>query len=308
MAEFTVLGLRVVRAVARHGSFSTAGEWLGYTQSAISRQVALMEQVAGCPLFERHARGAVPTEAGRVVVRHAEVVLGELHAARQSLSDLDGPRGGRLRVGAFSTAMAALVPEAIAAATGTDPRFQVVLREGLSSTLLAAVARGRLGLAVVTPPEQPPAGVSLTTLVDDPLLVAVPRDHRLAGRGPVPVAELRAERWVAASADPRSTLLGAWVDAPWEPDVSLVARDWMAKVGLVAAGLGVTVVPGIAVPALPPTVAVVGIDHPRAVRPVVVAVPADSAGERNRRLFTEALTDSAAELSARVRRRARRDR
>lgn len=243
-----------------------------------------------------------------MVVRHAEAVLGELDVARRSLSDLDGSRGGRLRVGAFSTAMAALVPGAIAAATEIDPRLQVVLREGLSSTLLAAVARGRLGLAVVTPPVQVPAGVSLTTLVDDPLLVALPRDHRLAGRGRVPPEELRDERWVAASTDPRSTLLGAWADGAWEPDVSLVARDWMAKVGLVAAGLGVTVVPGIAVPALPPTVAVVGIDHPRAVRPVAVAVPADAEGERSRLLFTEALTDCAAELSVRMRRRVRRSR
>jgi DNA-binding transcriptional LysR family regulator len=305
MAEFTVVGLRVVRAVARHGSFSTAAEWLGYTQSAVSRQVALMEMVAGRPLFERHARGAVPTEAGRVVVRHAEAVLGELDAARQSLSGLDGPRGGRLRVGAFSTAMSALVPGAIAAATETDPRLQVVLREGLSVTLLAAVARGRLGLAVVTRPEHSPSGVTLSTLVEDPLLVALPRDHRLAGRGRVPTSELRDERWVAGSTDPRSTLLGPWADAAREPDVTLVARDWMAKIGLVAAGLGVTVVPGIAVPALPPTVAVVGIDHPRAYRPVSVALPADAAEERNRRLFTEALMDSAAELSARVRRRLR---
>jgi DNA-binding transcriptional LysR family regulator len=201
--------------------------------------------------------------------------------------------------------MAALVPGAIAAVAETDPRLRVVLREGLSSTLLAAVARGRLGLAVVTPPEQPPDGITLTVLVEDPLLVAVARDHRLAGRGRVPASELRTERWVAASADPRSTLLGAWADGAWEPDVALVARDWMAKVGLVAAGLGVTVVPGIAVPALPPTVAVVGIDHPRAVRPVAVALPADVAGERSRRLLTEALADSAAELSARVRRRLR---
>jgi DNA-binding transcriptional LysR family regulator len=305
MAEFTVVGLRVIRAVARHGSFSTAAEWLGYTQSAVSRQVALMELAAGRPLFDRHARGAVPTEAGRVVVRHAEAVLGELDAARQSLSDLDGPRAGRLRVGAFSSAMSALVPGAIAAATEADPRLQVVLREGLSSTLLAAVERGRLGLAVVTTPEQPPGGVTLTTLVDDPLLVALPRDHRLAGRGRVPASELRDERWVAGSADMRSTLLGPWTESAWEPDVPLVARDWMAKIGLVAAGLGVTVVPGIAVPALPATVAVVAIDHPRAVRPVAVAMPADAADERNRRLFTEALVDSAAELSARVRRRLR---
>ncbi|MEU0542089.1 LysR family transcriptional regulator [Nocardia sp. NPDC005978] len=305
MAEFTLVGLRVVRAVTRHGSFSTAAEWLGYTQSAVSRQVALMEQAAGRPLFERHARGVVPTEAGRLVVRHAEGVFSELDAARQALGDLDGSRGGRLRVGAFSTAMAALVPDAIAAVTTADPRLHVVPREGSSASLLTALARGRLDVAVVTLPDRTPDGVSLITLVNDPLLVAVPHDHRLAGRGQVSPAELRDLRWVAGSADVRATLLGAWADSPWEPDIRFGVRDWMAKLGLVAAGLGATIVPGIAVSALPPTIAVVGIDHPRAIRSVTLATPTGTDEVAYRGLFTEALVDSAAQLSARVRRRLR---
>jgi DNA-binding transcriptional LysR family regulator len=109
MGDFTIVGLRVVREAAMSGSFSTAAENLGYTQSAVSRQIALMEQAAGRALFERHARGVRPTAAGRIVVRHADAVLGELGTARHDLDTLAARPPALLRVGAFSTAMAVLV-------------------------------------------------------------------------------------------------------------------------------------------------------------------------------------------------------
>lgn len=305
MSEFTVVGLRVVREAARHGSFSMAAERLGYTQSAVSRQIALMEQAAGQALFERQARGVQPTEAGRVVVRRAEAVLGELHAARQDLQDLGARPPGRLRVGAFSTAMAALVPRAIAALVRQEPHTQVPLREGVSPGLLTSVARGRLDLAVVTPPEHLPEGVEVTPLLDDPLLVAIALGHPFAGRASVTTAALRNERWIAGSAEPGSTLLGAWTDSSWQPDIAFVARDWVAKLGLVSAGLGITVVPGLAVPALPPTIAVVRIDHPAAVRTTALAHRSGMPDDRRQQGFTEALRDTAAELSAEVRHRLR---
>jgi DNA-binding transcriptional LysR family regulator len=301
MGEFTVVGLRVVREAARHGSFSTAAEKLGYTQSAVSRQIALMEQAAGRPLFERGARGVRPTEAGRVVVRRADTVLGELQATRQDLQDLSARPAGRLRVGAFSTAMAALVPRAIAAYGERAPGVQVPLREGLSPGLLSALSRGRIDLAVVSRPQRPPEGAELIPLLDDPMFVAMGRGHALATRASVTAAELRGERWIAGSAEPGSTLLGAWSDSAWRPDIAFVARDWVAKLGLVAAGLGVTVVPGLAVPALPPTVAVVRIDDPAAVRPTAVA----HRPHAQRDAFVEALRDAAADLAAEVRHRLR---
>ncbi|WP_433338005.1 LysR family transcriptional regulator [Spirillospora sp. CA-294931] len=296
MSEFTVVGLRVVREAARHGSFSTAAERLGYTQSAVSRQIALMERAAGQVLFERGARGVRPTAAGRVVVRYAESVLGELQAARQDLRDLGARPAARLRVGAFSTAMAALVPRAIAVMAAREPQVRIPLREGLSAALLTSVARGRLDLAVVAVPE----GVDgLVHLVDDPLFIAVAPGHPLAGEASVDPALLRRERWIAGSADPASSLLGAWAD---RPEVAFVARDWMAKLGLVAAGLGITVVPGLAVPALPSPLDVVRIDHPSAVRRTALAV---GANDRPREAFVEALRDVAAELASTQRHRLR---
>nr|WP_067795485.1 LysR family transcriptional regulator [Nocardia beijingensis] len=206
MDEFTVAGLRVVREAAACGSFSTAAENLGYTQSAVSRQIALMERAAGRALFERHARGVQPTEAGRIVLRHADVILGELDQARHDIRHLATRPAGRLRIGAFSTAMAALVPRAIAATTARDPRLRISLREGLSARLLTAVARERLDLAVVTAPDTLPSGVVIEPLLDDPLLVAVGSAHPLAGAVSATPDMLRDERWIAGSQEPSATL------------------------------------------------------------------------------------------------------
>ncbi|MEO3784055.1 LysR family transcriptional regulator [Actinocorallia sp. B10E7] len=305
MAEFTLLGLRVVREAARCGSFSMAAERLGYTQSAVSRQIALMEQAAGRPLFERQARGVRMTAAGRIVVRHAEAVLGELAATREDLRDLGARSPGRLQVGAFSTAMADLVPRAIAGFVRTHPHTRVPLREGISRSLLTSLSKGRLDLAVVTPPDRLPVGVETTPLLDDPLLVATPREHPFVGLASVTTSMLRGERWIVGSTEPDSTLLGAWMDAEHKPDVAFVARDWVAKLGLVSAGLGVTVVPGLAVPALPASIEVVRIDHPAAIRTTAVAYRRDMADDHDRRAFTDTLLDAAAETSASVRFRLR---
>ncbi|TVT52228.1 LysR family transcriptional regulator [Amycolatopsis rhizosphaerae] len=305
MSEFTVAGLRVVREAARHGSFSVAGERLGYTQSAVSRQIALMEQAAGRPLFERQARGVRLTEAGRVVLRHAEAVLGELDSVRQELEELTVRPPVRLRVGAFSTAMAALVPRAIAALVAARPQVAVSLREGPSGRLLTSVARGRLDLAVVTAPRQAPAGVEIIPVLEDPLFVAMSSRHPLADLPSAAVGMLREQRWIVGSAEPGTTLLGAWSDVSWEPEIAFVAKDWVAKLGFVAAGLGVTVVPGLIVPVLPPDIAVVRIDNPAAVRTTAIARPGDRPQDEPRREFGELLRDMSAELAADLRRRLR---
>jgi DNA-binding transcriptional LysR family regulator len=160
-------------------------------------------------------------------------------------------------------------------------------------------------MAVITPPDDPPDGVIVTPLLDDPLLLAVHRAHALAGRPSVTVAELRRERWIAGSLDPGTPLLGAWTTAAWTPEIAFVAKDCTAKLGLVAARLGVTIVPGLAAPALPEDIAVVRIDDASATRATALAVAGDATGDARRQGFTEALRDAAAELAADLRRRLR---
>ncbi|MBB4934872.1 DNA-binding transcriptional LysR family regulator [Lipingzhangella halophila] len=303
MDDFTVAGLRVVREAARQGSFSVAAERLGYTQSAVSRQIALMERAAGQALFERRARGVQPTEAGRVVLRRAEAVLSELQATHQDLQDLGTRPPGRLRLGAFPSAMAALVPRAVATLRAREPRAEVKLREGLSARLLRAVERGRLDLALLSGPQPPTEGVEMVPLLDDPLLVALAPDHRLAGHESTTLDELREEAWVAGSSDPNATLLGTWSDASWQPDIAFVARDWLTKLGLTEAGLGITLVPGLAVPALPRGIAVVRVNHPTATRTTTLARSADAADSPLAQLAIDTLRTTAAELTARLHRR-----
>ncbi|UGT39704.1 LysR family transcriptional regulator [Nocardia yamanashiensis] len=303
MGEFTVAGLRVVREAARTGSFSRAAERLDYTQSAVSRQITLMEQAAGRALFERLPRGVRPTEAGLIVLRHADSVLDALDNARDELRDLKRAPV-RLRVGAFSTATAALVPRAIATAAQHHPEIRVRLREGTSQVLLNGLVRRRVDLAVLSQPEALPEGVETTPLLDDSLYVAVAATHPLAGRGSVPVGLLRKERWITGSEEDGSGLLGVWSEVAWRPAIGHVARDWVAKLGLVAAGLGITVVPGLAVTALPATVSILKVQGSTAFRPIVLAYRADSDIDSHHP-FAMALCDTAAALSTEVRLRLR---
>lgn len=301
MAELSVTALRVVREVARHGAITAAAARLGYTQSAVSRQLSLAERAAGRVLFERHPRGVRLTAAGGIVVRHAEAVLAEIETAHQELGDLDALPRGRMRIGAFSTALSALVPRAFAAFARLDPRTELVLREGMSPALAGRVRDGRLDLAVVTTEPDPPDGLDVTVLLDDPLLVAVHRGHPLAGERSVPADELRRERWIAGSSRPGSSLLGAWTGSAWEPEIIYVARDWNAKLGFAAAGLGVTVVPGLAVPSLRADVELVRIDHPAASRRTAMVTRAGDAADPRREGLGEALRDAAAEIATEVR-------
>ncbi|MFI9812022.1 LysR family transcriptional regulator [Saccharothrix variisporea] len=290
MPEFTLVGLRVLREVATRGTFTSAAEALGYTQSAVSRQVAALEAAAGVPLFERTARGVRLTAAGHLLRRHADTVLDQLDAARR---DLDGVRGsrGRLRVGAFPTAVAALVPRAIATYRAAHPGSEVVLREGLTPTHLRRLRARTVDVAVVATSPDVPAeeGLAFEPLLDDVLLLAVSRDHPLAGRGAVGLADLAGQRWIAGSHDPSDTFLGAWPDPP---KVEFAVREWTAKLGLVAAGLGVTLVPGLAAPSVRPDVALVRVRDPQARRTVVIATRTDDTTHP----FTDALRDAAARL------------
>ncbi|WP_211288811.1 LysR family transcriptional regulator [Actinophytocola xinjiangensis] len=236
--------LSVFREVALRGSFSAAAQALRYTQSAVSRQVAALEEDAGAVLFDRRPRGVVLTEHGRCLLGHAEAVLDRLDLARRDLAAVGELSAGRLRVGAFATAGAVLVPRALAAFRTAHPGVELSLSDGRSAALLARVLGGELDVAVVTAP--PADGVVLRHLLDDPLLVALPLGHRLAARRTIRLTELAEESWIAGSTTVEDTLIGACLRSGFRPTVRHVVGEWTAKQGLVAAGLGITLVPGLA--------------------------------------------------------------
>jgi DNA-binding transcriptional LysR family regulator len=302
MAELSLTGLRVLREVAAQGTFTGAAASLGYTQSAISRQVAALEAAAGAPLFERRPRGVRLTEAGSMLLRHAGSVLDEVEAARRELEGLSATATGRLRVGAFPTAAAALLPRALAALRARRPGIQVSLREGSTPSQLRRVSSGGADVAVVgflPGSHRPDRRLAHEHLLDDPLLLAVGPGHRLARHRSVEIDELISESWVAATARADDTLLGAWQWAEWKPRVDFVAREWTAKLGLVASNLGVTLVPGLAAEAVRPDVRLLRIRSGRPVnRAVLAATRSGSETSAALSTFIERLHEAAAELTA----------
>jgi DNA-binding transcriptional LysR family regulator len=315
MAELTLLGLRVAREVAACGSFTAAARTLGFTQSAVSRQVAALEAAVGAPLFERTARGVRLTRPGEVLVRHANRVLDAVDGARRELRGLEDEAAGRLRVGAFPTAVAALVPRAFAQLKAGYPRLELALREGMSPTQLRRLRAARIDLAVVgspprtgdqTRPDEPDQpGLRLERLLEDPLLLAVARDHPLAHRGTVDLDDLADQPWVTGG-DTRESYLGGWPEAEWRPRVEFVAREWTAKQGLVAAGLGVTLVPGLAASAVREDVILLRVRGIRsAVRTVSLAFRDDQQPTRLVALFAQALRQTATQMAAELQQRLR---
>lgn len=258
MTELTLAGLRVVLEVARTGSFSAAADRLDYTQSAVSRQVAATEKAAGTPLFARHARGVRPTAAGEVLVRHAGHVLEGVAAASQELAGLRDRLAGRLVVGGFPSATAALLPRAIARLLTGHPGVRVQLMEASTPAQLRALRRGRLQVAILARGEGLPAydldGLHVSELrTGKGAGIAVPQSHPFAVRDWVEPQELAGQAWVIGASQAGSPEFGAWPGIG-EPEVSYAVRDWPTRLGLVSAGLGIALVPGLAAPAMPPGV------------------------------------------------------
>ena len=300
MSEVTLVGLRVVFEVARTGSFSAAAQRLGYTQSAVSRQVAVTEKLAGSPLFTRHARGVRPTAAGEVLVRHAGKVLDNVAAASQELAGMRDRLAGRLVIGGFPTATAALVPRAVARLLNDHPGLTVKLMQAPTPTQLLALRRGRLEVAVLATGEGLPE-LDLDGLHRFELRsgrgagVAVADTHPFAVRDWVDSEELVDQSWVVGASVGDSPEFGAWPGIE-KPKVSFAARDWPTRFGLVAAGLGIALVPGIAAEAVPHGVCWIPIrDHSGGLRRQMWAVTTDDASPAARAMV-QALEDEVTEI------------
>jgi DNA-binding transcriptional LysR family regulator len=270
---FAPTGLRVLVEVAQTGSFTAAARELGYTQSAVSRQVAGLEATAGRALFERRRDGVTLTAAGARLLARAVRVIDELDAAAREVA---GPAvAGRVRLGAFSTAAAGLLPRVLAVL----PRDLVVtVREGSTPALTRALRAGTIDLAVIAqlPPFRPPDAESprldLTTLSEGELVIAVGAGHPFAARRAVEVGELRGQTWVAGRSDTGETQLGVWPGLAERPDVRYAVRDWHAKLHIVAAGLAITTLAPVALGTLPDGVRAVAVrGEPNETRRMVLA-------------------------------------
>jgi DNA-binding transcriptional LysR family regulator len=272
--DFSPTGLRVLREVAQTGSFSAAALSLGYTQSAVSRQVAALEATAGRRLFDRGRHGVTLTHAGARLLRSATLALDELDSARRELTG-EETEGRPIRLGAFPAAAAGLIPRALAT---LPPQLRVSLREATTPALTRALRAGTVDLAVLArvPPFRPPDAESpaldLTTLSERELAVGVPANHPLASARAVEAEQLEGQVWVASRSDAGDTLLGVWPGLRERPDVRYVVRDWLAKLQIVAAGLAITTIAPTMLDILPEGVRVVAVrGEPQETRRIVLA-------------------------------------
>jgi DNA-binding transcriptional LysR family regulator len=260
--DMSITGLRVLREVAQRGTLTAAAEALGYTQSAVSRQIAALEHATGTTLLERRRDGVRLTTAGHVVLRRAVNVLTEIDAIGREL-DGQPDEGGTVRLGWFASAGAVLVPRALTALRRTHPTITVTSREGSTPALVRALRAGTLDLALLAavPPfrpfdtESPP--LRTLTLTERNLCVAVPAGHPLAAARSLTLEDLRGQRWITGSA---ASEMGVWPGLDERPTIAHTARDWLAKLNLVAAGGGLTTVPAVLAAAVPAGVSVKQVD------------------------------------------------
>lgn len=231
------------------GSYSAAARTLGYTQPAITQQMKALERSVGVPLFTRAGRGLRLTEAGEALARHAETILDSLASAQQQLGALARLRAGKVRVCAFPSANATLIPETMARLLADHPGIRVELLEAEPPDSVERLLRGECDIALAfqypgLPVEVPPEVVE-TPLLEDQLTVLLPVGHALARRSAVRLADLAEERWIAGCPRCRANLLQICAEQGWTPDIVFTTDDNLAVQSLVAAGVGIALMPAL---------------------------------------------------------------
>jgi DNA-binding transcriptional LysR family regulator len=293
--------LRVLCEVARHGSFSAAAVSLGYTQPAISRQIATLEAEVGAMLVRRVPQGAVLTDAGQLLVQRADTILASLDDAETELRALAGLEGGRLRLASFASAASSIVPVAIARFRERYPAVELSIAMADPIDSLPRLRAGELDLALshdamsdsaeelpvpaagpaaATPADGNgngrPGGIELVHLFDDPMYVAMPVGHPLADVEVLDLARFAAEAWMLATTNtcPDSRLfLRACHAAGFEPQIAFQNDDYPAILGFVAAGVGVALIPDMVTRGVREDVVVRALDPSPPPRPIFAALP-----------------------------------
>jgi DNA-binding transcriptional LysR family regulator len=296
--------LRVLREVAARGSFSAAAEALAYTQSAVSQQMAALEREAGTTLVERSARGVRLTDAGRALVAHADVIVARLADAEAELEAIAGLRGGRLRVASFPTAGAALMPLAIARFRERHPGVELSMdlaEPGESEARLKA-GEWDLALTVLASMRAGADGLEHLHVLDDPLFVALPAGHALARRRTLRLEELAEEDWMLGSqgtCPDTSIFLRSCQRAGFEPRIAFHSDDYQAIQGFVAAGMGVSFIPDLALAAVREDVVIRSLGPRAPVRHVVAATLSGSFVSPAKRAMLDVLVEVGAEVAQR---------
>ncbi len=273
--------MRVLREVAAQGSFSAAAETLSFTQSAVSQQVAALEREAGTTLLERGPKGVRLTDAGRALVGHADAILARLDDAEEELAALAGLRGGRLRLATFQSGGATVVPRAIKEFHDRHPAVELSMIEAEPSEACQWLRSGEIDMAMVYDFERIPGSldetIELTHLIDDIYDLVVSRDNPLARRARIRLADLGEEPWICSTNRNgcRQITDRACSDAGFAPKIAFEVDETMASLALVAADVGITMYPRLALTPLHPGVVQKSLGRDAPVRRIHVARPAE---------------------------------
>jgi DNA-binding transcriptional LysR family regulator len=267
--------LRALRELSKRGSMAAVAEVLHLTPSAVSQQIALLEDEAGVPLTERRGRGVRLTHAGEVLAQHARQVIAVLDSARSALAEIRGEVAGEVRIAAFPSAAAVLLPRTINALRAAHPRLEPVLIELEPAEGLAALGAWQADLALVDDLATASAaqdGITRVALADDTLVALLPARHALAGRASVSVADLVGESWAMDSTSSSYTqfIIGLCRRAGFEPRVNAHCRSFEMVAAFVAAGCSISVIPGLRRTQAPPGVVMVDL-RPRVRRQISIA-------------------------------------
>jgi molybdate transport repressor ModE-like protein len=249
--------LRVLSEVARQGSFSAAADTLYLSQSAVSQQVATLEKEVGLDLLERTTNGPKLTDAGQVLVTHADAAIARLEEAEHEVAAIAGLEGGELRIASFPTASVGLLTDALSEFRSTHPNVELKVTEAEPEESLPLLRAAEIDLAIVfdystLPEDGGDRDVERTLLLSESMYVALPREHPLAKSKRVPLANLADEAWLrgVGSSSCGEVIVQACRDAGFEPRIAFESDEYQVLEGYVAAGLGFTLLPDLALPTL----------------------------------------------------------
>jgi molybdate transport repressor ModE-like protein len=244
--------LRILREVVTQGSFSAAADELYLSQSAVSQQIATLEREVGMKLVERTREGTKPTDAGRVLVSHTDAAICRLEEAERELKELAGLEGGEVRVASFPSASATLLTLGVSQFTKKHPKVKLTVGDAEPEVSIPRLRAGDLDLAITfdypTLPEPEERDIEHTLLLTEAMHVALPMDHPLAGRARVRMTDLADEDWLSGGGPSSCGLIVAQAcrDAGFEPRIGFESDDYHVLQGFIAAGLGVTLLPDLA--------------------------------------------------------------
>ncbi|WP_049571571.1 LysR family transcriptional regulator [Streptomyces sp. SBT349] len=241
--------LRVLVAVARTGSVTAAAEALHYAQPSVSHHLARLESEVGVVLVRRAGRGVMLTDAGRLLVARAEEILGQVESAQEELAAHAGLATGRVRLAAFPSALATLVPSAAALLAADHPGVELALTEAEPPEALTALRNAEVDAALIFDHDDPVPGdrrnTTVTPLLEEPVYVVTPEGASWDGER-LDLATYAGENWIAGCERCRTHLSSLCARAGFAPRITFETDDYVAVQALVAAGLGVGVLPGLA--------------------------------------------------------------